>query len=130
MPDNKPTPRERLASLVGFDPGSCASGSAGALQTAVAEIKEERGKQATVKAKEAIEKAMALCQKFEATRKAFKKEETKFNKELGQLMNQIEKLQGNQPSGGDGGECSGGSCDVPGHDHSNDAPGGDDGPAE
>lgn len=115
MSDGKKSARERLQDLVGFDPGSRTPGSADALQQAVAEIQEERGQQAKVKAKEAIEKAMDLVASFENARKAFKKEEEKFNKELGKLMSQIERLQG-KPSAGDGGSCDDGHCEVSSED--------------
>ena len=87
------TARDRLESLLGFDPAKADATSQDVVQQAVAEIQEERSKAAAAKAKEFITKGMELVQRFDAAQKAARKEEQKFEKDLKKLMDQIDRLK-------------------------------------
>jgi 3-dehydroquinate dehydratase len=89
---------QRLASILGFDPTSPAQGAGDALAAAVAEVKAERRAENLVKAKELVKKAMELRVKQDKLKKEFQAADAKFEKELGALLNTIQKM-------GDGGEA-------------------------
>jgi len=94
----KPSPAERLATLVGFDPAKRGSLSDELFKEVLEDLTEERVKKAKEAAKEQLEKAVKLREDFDKAEKSFDSQKKKFNKELGKLLNKIEsQLKGEAP---------------------------------
>ncbi len=83
---------QRISSLLGFDPAQSAGGTGDALAAAVAEVKAERRAEALVKAKELVKKAMDLRVKQDKLKREFQAQDAKFEKELGNLLNTLQKM--------------------------------------
>lgn len=84
---------QRIADILGFNPtSSVMTGAADALRDAIAEVKAERKAEALVKAKELVKKAMELRLKQDKLKKEFLAQDAKFEKELGNLLNSIQRM--------------------------------------
>ena len=90
--------RERLSSMVGFDPAKHPQVTDDVFKKVMKDIKEERAEKAAEKAKGLLEQAFALSGQMAKAASDFKRQEKKFDKELGKLINRLEsELKGGPP---------------------------------
>lgn len=89
---NKVANDKRISDLLGFDPAQSGAGAGDALTAAIAEVKAERRAEGLVKAKELVKKAMDLRVKQDKLKREFSAQDAKFEKELGNLLNTIQKM--------------------------------------
>jgi hypothetical protein len=68
------------------------------LKEALAEVSKEDAEKKKLAAKELIRKAMELKNRMDQARNAFNKEQTRFDKELGKLLNRIKNMAVGQPA--------------------------------
>lgn len=92
MSDEKKTNADKLNEILTFDPAKRTSLTQELFGEVVKEIKEERAKEAKVKAKEQLIKAMQLREQMVKAEKDFNNQKQKMEKELGKVMNQIQGI--------------------------------------
>ena len=92
MSDQKPDKTKKLVDTLGFDPAKAPTGSAAVLTEVIAEITKERDDKIRIQLKELLTKAMDLRVTVEKAKKAFDKETQKYEKELGKILNDLERL--------------------------------------
>jgi len=88
---------ERLQELLGFDAAKKGTLTSELFGEVVKEIQEERQKEAKARAKEHLVKAMQLREQMEKARKDFEGQYKKFEKELGNILNQIQGILTGKP---------------------------------
>lgn len=89
---NKGSNAEKLTTLLDFDPAKRPSLTQELFGEVVKEIKEERAKEAKVKAKEQLVKAMQIRESMAKAEKDFNGQKQKMEKELGKVLNQIQGI--------------------------------------
>lgn len=95
---NKPNNTERLEKLCGFDPAKPLNANGSLLAEVIKELREEREEKAKVSAKEQLGKAVGLREKMIKVKREFESQTSKFDKELGKLLNRLEAgLRGEAP---------------------------------
>jgi hypothetical protein len=87
---------QRLEDLLGHNPSKELTGG-DILQEAMKEIKEERAKEAKVKAKDMLSKAIELHRSITKADQEWRSKIAKFNKELGKVLNKLESFGQGQP---------------------------------
>lgn len=83
---------EKLSDLLTFDPAKRSTLTQELFGEVVAEIKEERAKEAKIKAKEQLIKAMQLREQMAKAEKEFNNQKQKMEKELGKVLGQIQGI--------------------------------------
>jgi len=81
---------ERLEKLCGFDPAKKLNATGKLLEEVVADIRAEREEEAKKAAREQLTKAMGLREQMAKARREFDSQQSKFEKELGKLLNRLE----------------------------------------
>ena len=81
---------QKLNDLLGYDPIKSASP---VFTEVAAELAKERAEEGKKRAKELILKAIELRRAFDSKEREFRKLQEKFDKELGQIMRQIDAAQ-------------------------------------
>jgi len=84
----------KLNDLLGFDSARRPHVAAEPLKKALDEICAEREAEAQKKAKETLQKAIDLSRQMADIEREFKKNHQKFNKELGKLLNSLNRGSG------------------------------------
>ena len=87
---NKASSSERLEKLCGFDPAKKLNATGELLKEVVADLRSKREEAAKEAAKEQLVQAMSLREKMHKARQEFDRQQSKFEKELGKLLNRLE----------------------------------------
>lgn len=92
MADEKKANSEKLTEMLEFDAAKRPTLTQELFGEVVKEIREERVKDAKVKAKEQLVKAMQLREQMSKAEKDFNSQKQKMEKELGKVLNQIQGI--------------------------------------
>ncbi len=87
-PQEKPT--EKAAKVLGFDPLKRAPLSLDVLTKVYDKVKQEKDKEAEERAEGVVRKVIDLCQKQDKNRKDFEKADKVIQKEVNQLLSQLQ----------------------------------------